>query len=440
MVCVVYISCIIESPKKLVGAHFKRTKKRKQMEIRTLLKNIWSIEELRIKIINTIKYVALFLLISHIAMPGVAIYDTPLEYQRLLSIAASGLSPYLFSTVLVGFFIINTKKRIIYSRILTLIIAAVQAPILYGFIQTANLLSPNTSLALFMVINVASSALCIFLAERISEKGICDGRDVLMGVSVLLLLPEAIFSQLFSRPDSHGFFFVIFDIALMVFSLGIAILLSQTLLNIPLKIRNGENKNELTEKDTQILLKLNPGDDYPINFALIIPFSLLSIFQNYTGLIISYSDTFKCFFTFIVTIASTFFYVSRHITPDMIKSSYRSLLIKFNLMPSPEIVEENIIVEESSYDSLLTNATLITASCLSLLSIIPIVGPHLGVSPTYANLIGGASAIFVVNFIMGALRNIEMYLQQYGFESLEKINGESIIGKEVFYLPVEESE
>lgn len=108
-------------------------------------------------------------------------------------------------------------------------------------------------------------------------------------------------------------------------------------------------------------------------------------------------------------------------------------------MPTPEIVEENIIVEESRYDNLLTNTTLITAICLSLLSTFPIIGPHLGISSTYSTLIGGASMIFVVNFIMGALRNIEMHLQQYGFESLEEINQESVIGKEVFYLPAEES-
>ncbi|NUO00447.1 MAG: hypothetical protein HUU01_07490 [Saprospiraceae bacterium] len=407
----------------------------------TMLKNIWSIEELRIKIINTIKYVAPFVLMSYIRMPEVVVLEG-MSKDPYLSIAALGIMPYIASTVFVSFFISDEKKRAVYSKIIALVAAAIQAFGVFMLLQSVNLLPLAFNPLLFILINVASSAFCIFLAEKISEKGICNGRDLLMAVSVLSIAPKAIFDQFSNRINTGEPLFFIFDIALLLICFIIAILISQTLISLPIKVFSKTNESELIEKNAHILMKMNPAGDYSINCIMAIQFIPLSIMTIFFDLknTFSLSDTWKCIIIFTTILLSTFFYILKYTSPGIIKRNFLFLLNKSNLMPSSEIHEDDISVDENQYDKLIISTTIINAFCLSFLSILPIVGQYWGILFEYTTLIGGASIIFLVNAITAALYHIDLYLRQYGVETFEEICKGTLIGEEVFYLPYDEYE
>jgi preprotein translocase subunit SecY len=401
------------------------------MKILTLLRHVWSIEDLRVKIYYTLIYTGIFIGISYVLMPGIVMHESVFD-NPFVSIAALGLAPYISSTVLVGFFTANESKRIKYSRILAIIIAAIQAPSIYLYLQSSFLIIPNWSLLLFVLISTATTAVCIYISEKITEKGICDGRDLLMGVSTLLVLPKAVLFEFSIGLANNQLFFFIFDLLLLFLSVGIALLLSQSLINIPIQIASeGETGNQ---KEENILTKLNPADDYPINFAMAIqflPLTFIGYFTDSTRHLV-FSDSLKCIILFLITFIATFVFVARQVTPQSIIDNFVALKGQENSHIGT--TKEKFSIKENEFEKIIFKGTVVNASLLGFLAILPIVSTHLGVSIKYGELIGGASIIFVVNFVTGALYTFDNYLYQNGFETFEELCHGRLLGKDSFYL------
>jgi len=407
------------------------------MKLISLLTNIWSIDELKKKIFYTLLFTGIYIFLSYVIMPGLVIQENIREFQYI-AIAPFGLLPYVYSTVLVGLFTQNERKFKIYSWVIALVITILQEPAIFSWLVYLNLLSPGMNLFLYLFMSLIGTSVCIYIAEKITEKGICNGRDLLMGVSVIVFLPKTFASQFLERLDNHQLLFFVLDLMLMLLPLGIAIFISQALVRVPIKTSTEEDTGNTVETNTHILIKLNSVADYPINFAIaiqLISLTVLNFFMD-TSKALLFSDLTQSLVLFAITFLSTFLYTARCITPETIKKQFLALTASFRIdVEDQPLLEKNVVVKEEFYERLLLKATFVNACCLGLMAILPIILPKLGISINLAGLISSASIIFVVNSVFGALYNIDEYLYQFDFETIEAINGASLIGKEVFYLP-----
>src|SRR5919107_875656 len=129
----------------------------------TSIKNIFAIEDLRTRILNTLFFIAIYRLGSYVVLPGVdptrlktgaagffCLFGTPLRGALSnASIFALGIMPYISASIVLQLLTIavpyfqklqkegesGRKKINQYTRILTILITAAQS---FGFIQTIN--------------------------------------------------------------------------------------------------------------------------------------------------------------------------------------------------------------------------------------------------------------------------------------------------------------
>ena len=199
------------------------------------IKNIWKVEELRKRIILTLSLILIYRIGSFVMLPGVDA-DAVLKnsaskesggggIEDLLSlfsgggfsnvsIMALGIMPYISASIimqLLGMAVPavqkmqnegeSGRKQINnYTRILTIIICALQAPSyisLYASqIPGALPEDPGTMWwAQSVIVLVAGSMFAVWLGERITDRGIGNGISLLITVGILARLPQAFLTE-----------------------------------------------------------------------------------------------------------------------------------------------------------------------------------------------------------------------------------------------------
>ena len=188
----------------------------------TTIKNIFSIEDLRVRILNTIGFLIIFRLGSYIVLPGVdpnllagnqgGIFDllnTLLggSFSRA-SIFALGIMPYISASIVVQLLTVavphftkmqkegdsGRKKINQFTRVLTIAITAAQS---YGYLRTTINSEALTNPGMFwtissIVILVSGTMFCMWLGERITDKGIGNGISMLIMIGIVSRFPAAI--------------------------------------------------------------------------------------------------------------------------------------------------------------------------------------------------------------------------------------------------------
>jgi len=200
----------------------------------TNLKNIWKVEELRQRILLTLGLVLAYRIGSFVILPGInygalesasaGSSDTQKGIENLLSlfsgggftnasIMALGIMPYISASIimqLLGMAVPAVQKlqnegesgrKVInnYTRILTIIICALQAPsYLKMYVAQKGALPADASSIWWMqtiLILVAGSMFAVWLGERITEKGLGNGISLLIAVGILSRLPGAFIAE-----------------------------------------------------------------------------------------------------------------------------------------------------------------------------------------------------------------------------------------------------
>lgn len=175
------------------------------IEMRRLLqniKNVFSIEELRVRIFNTIKFLLLFRLGSYIVLPGVDPSKLIREAKGILGILDTflggafsnaslfglGIMPYISASIAIQLLTVvlpyfqrlqkeghSGRKRLgKITKILTILIAMLQS---VGYVSVtvsddALLLSRVTFTIVSMTVLTAGTMFCMWLGDRITHKGI----------------------------------------------------------------------------------------------------------------------------------------------------------------------------------------------------------------------------------------------------------------------------
>ena len=211
------------------------------------LRNIFKIDDLRTRIVNTLLFLLIYRLAAHVVLPGV----DPTQLAGLknqtsggilglldmfaggafsqASIVALGIMPYISASIVVQLLGIavpyfqklqkegesGRKKLNQFTRILTVIVVVFQAP---GYLINLKSQAPGAiiayahpdiiSPAFFMIsstlIIVAGTLFIMWLGERITEKGIGNGISLIIMTGIIARLPFALRDEFLSRLNEGG--------------------------------------------------------------------------------------------------------------------------------------------------------------------------------------------------------------------------------------------
>jgi preprotein translocase subunit SecY len=437
------------------------------------IKNIWSIEELRDKILLTLGLLFIFRVGSNVVLPGIDHTSlSGLESQTesgLLgilnaftggafanaSILALGIMPYISASIVIQLMAVavpaiqkmdkegesGRKKKNQLTRSLTILITAAQAP---GYL--ANLMAQGVQLTiptqLFwtmgIIVLIAGTVFAMWLGERITDKGIGNGISLLIMIGIIATLPQSFLQELFSRFESQGGGLVIFIIELAVLFVVIiaAVALVQAVRQVPVqyakRVAGGRIAQGVGSARDYIPLKVNAAGVMPIIFAqaiMFIPITVLSYAGGAEGagwIITVFSDIAGFWYNLVfavLIILFTYFYTAIQInTNQMAEDLKRNGGFIPGIKPGKQTAE--------FIDTVLSRITLPGSIFLAILAILPAFAMQANVNMQFAYFFGGTSLLIMVGVVLDTLQQIESYLLARHYDGLMKsgrIKGRSTI-------------
>ena len=274
------------------------------------LKNIWSIEDLRNRILITILFVAIYRFGSFVVLPGINPADLAhLQNQTsegllaLLnmfsggafsnaSIFALGIMPYISASIVIQLLGIavpyfqklqrdgesGRTKMNQYTRYLTIMILLVQAPayLLNLRAQAGTALNASLDWTMFMItstiILAAGSMFILWLGERITDKGIGNGISMIILVGIIARLPESFIQEVasrFSKVSAGGLVMFLVELVVLLLVIAAAILLVQGVRKVPVQYAKRVVGNKQVGGARQYIpLKVNAAGVMPIIFEI----------------------------------------------------------------------------------------------------------------------------------------------------------------------------
>ncbi len=428
------------------------------------LKNIWSIEELRKRIIYTLALILIYRVGSYVVLPGIDPQILALEgsQEGLLglfnmfaggsfsraSIFALGVMPYISASIfmqLAGIVVPQISKlqkeesgrRKVnqYTRYLTVIVTAFQASAYVAYLRTqsAGAIVPEFGTFMFwlstVVVLTAGTLFVMWLGEKITDRGIGNGVSLLIMVGIFARLPESLFQEFAAKNLGGGGGLLIFLIEMAFFIAVIVglILLTQGVRRIPLNyarrvIGSTNAAREITGGSRDFIpLKVNSAGVMPIIFAqaiMFIPATLIGFTDSETaqGVVRSLSDYTSASYNIvyaILVIAFTYFYTALIFNPtEMADNLKRNNSFIPGVKPGEPTA--NYIA------TIMDRITLPGALFLAIAGVLPGVAALLGVTSGFASFYGGTSMLIGVGVILDTLQQIESHLLMRRYDGLMK--------------------
>jgi preprotein translocase subunit SecY len=218
----------------------------------TTIKNIFSIEDLRIRILNTLGFLIIFRLGSYIVLPGIdpnlldtgskgGIFDLINTFLggsfNRASIFALGIMPYISASIIIQLLTVafapfqkmqkegesGRKKLNQYTRVLTIVITAFQSyAYINGTIEPASIIQPGFFFYFSsIVILVAGTMFCMWLGERITDKGIGNGISMLIMIGIVSRFPGAIINEVMDKQVGGALILILEILALFFVVVGV---------------------------------------------------------------------------------------------------------------------------------------------------------------------------------------------------------------------------
>ncbi len=428
------------------------------------LKNIWTIDELRKRILVTLMLVLVYRLGCYVVLPGISPADLDAlsnftnksGLMQLLdmfsggafsqaSIFALGIMPYITASIviqLLGMVLPSFQKMQRegesgrqklnqYTRYLTVLILLLQGPAYLVNLQMQVVAAGSTAhmgfwtVAYLTLILAAGSMFIMWLGERITDRGIGNGISFIILVGIIARLPEALQFEFISRlPGSTGsqgglIMFVVEILLLFAVTVG-AVLLVQGTRKVPVQYAKRMVGNRQYGGARQYIpLKVNAAGVMPIIFAqaiMFIPITLAGFgSQNQgSGFVAAFSDIngfWYNFVYFILIVLFTYFYTAVTVRPAQIAED-----LKRNNGFIPGVKPGK---KTSDYlDSILSRITLPGSIFLGIVAILPAFARFFGISQNFAQFFGGTSLLILVGVVLDTLMQIESQLKMHHYDGL----------------------
>jgi preprotein translocase subunit SecY len=430
------------------------------------LKNIWSIEELRSKILVTLFLIFIYWFGNHIVLPGLdpaALDKVKGSATGLLglfdqfagggfsqaSILALGIMPYISASIFMQLMTIlvpqlqkvqkegdsGRKKINQWTRYLTVIVTAFQAAAYVGFLNSgdyklAHIASYEPYFAFSTVtILTAGTLFVMWLGEKITDKGLGNGTSIIIMVGILGRLPQSIAQEFVAKQAKGGGGMLIFliEIAVLIAIIMGLIVLVQGVRKITINYAKQIVGNRQVGGARQFLpLKVNSSGVMPIIFAQAIIFipTIFAGFQGGEGIMKVLNDHSSVWYMLIysvLVIGFTFLYTALIFNPKQIAED-----LKRNNGFIPGVKPGQPTADYIG--SVMDKITLPGAVLLAFVGILPGFAQKFGVTSGFSSFFGGTSLLIMVGVVLDTLQQIETQLLMRQYDGL--MSGGRIQGRQ----------
>ncbi len=430
------------------------------------IKNIWTIEELRKRLLATLLLVLVYRLGCYIVLPGISPSDldalskftSSSGLMQLLdmfsggafsqaSIFALGIMPYITASIviqLLGMVLPSFQKMQRegesgrqklnqYTRYLTVLILLLQGPaylvnLQVQVSQAGGAISMGFwTVAYLTIILAAGSMFIMWLGERITDRGIGNGISFIILVGIIARLPGAIFYEFTSRlPGATGsegglVMFIVELLLLFAVTVG-AVLLVQGTRKVPVQYAKRIVGNRQYGGARQYIpLKVNAAGVMPIIFAqaiMFIPITLAGFGTNEgsSGFFRTFADVNGFWYNlvyFVMIVAFTYFYTAITVRPtDMAEQLKRNNGFIPGIKPGKKTAEY--------LDQIMSRITLPGSLFLGVVAILPAFARVFGISQNFSQFFGGTSLLILVGVVLDTLTQIESHLMMHHYDGLMK--------------------
>lgn len=431
------------------------------------LKNIWSIEDLRKRILYTLGLVLVYRIGSYVVLPGV----DPSQLAGLqaqgseglmgllnmfsggafsnASVFALGIMPYITASIVVQLFVMvvpafqkmqrdgesGRRKMNQITRWLTILVCILQGPayitnMIYQLGATSTAIYPFDGSApspFFWISSVliltAGTLFVMWLGEHITDKGVGNGISLLIMVGIIARLPFALAAEFMARlTENGGLVMFLFEIVVLLAVILAVILLVQGTRRVPVQYAKRIVGNKQYGGVRQYIpLKVNAAGVMPIIFAQAIMFLPIMFMgfnnaDNASKFAMAFSD-FNGFWynlTFgILVILFTYFYTAIAINPNqMAEDMKRNGGFIPGVKPGKKTAEY--------LENILSKITLPGSFFLAIVAVLPAIIRLFGVNTQFAQFYGGTSLLIMVGVILDTLQQVESYLLMRHYDGLTK--------------------
>lgn len=418
------------------------------------VKNIFSIEDLRVRIMNTIGFLIIFRLGSFIVLPGVdpsLLGEAPEGIFGLIdtflggafsnaSIFGLGIMPYISASIVLQLLTVGVpyfqkmqkegesgRKRINQiTRVLTILITIAQGiGYVSATIMPTGAVMVSSTLFMFssLVLLSAGTMFCMWLGEKITEKGIGNGISMLIMIGIISRFPGAIIAEGLEKGTS-GMLLLLIEAAVLFFVVVGVIALTEATRRIPVQYAKQVVGGKVYGGQRQYIpIKVNASGVMPIIFAqslMFVPALIAQIWAsendiaNYIGATFSDFTSWQYNLLFAaMIILFTFFYTAITVNPEQIAEDMKR---NGGFVPGikPGAPTSEFI------DGIISKITLPGSILLAAVAILPALAIISGVGGEFAQFYGGTSLLIMVGVIMDTLRQIESYLLMRHYEGMMK--------------------
>lgn len=432
------------------------------------LKNIWTIEELRKRLLITVLLVFIYRVGCYVVLPGIspsdidalANFTNKSGLMQLLdmfsggafsqaSIFALGIMPYITASIVIqlcGMVLPSfqkmqregesgRQKMNQYTRYLTVVILCMQAPAYLINLQLqVNSAANGTTLDLgiwmttyLTIILAAGSMFIMWLGERITDRGVGNGISFIILVGIIARLPSALMFEFTNRMPGQGsgqgglVMFLVEIVLLFAVTVG-AVLLVQGTRKVPVQYAKRIIGNRQYGGARQYIpLKVNAAGVMPIIFAqaiMFIPITLAGFgsSEGTSGFYAAFSDINGFWYNlvyFILIVAFTYFYTAITVRPtQMAEDMKRNNGFIPGVKPGKKTAEY--------LDSIMSRITLPGSLFLGIVAILPAFARFFGISQNFAQFFGGTSLLILVGVVLDTLQQIESHLMMHHYDGLMK--------------------
>lgn len=317
------------------------------------IKNIWSVEELKKRIIYTLLLILVYRIGSYVILPGInsdALVSNSSNDGGILglinifaggafgrvSVMSLGIMPYISASIvmqLLGLAVpavqkmqregeSGRKKINRLTRYLTIVICVFQG------ISYLNMYAKPSVYAEFVdsplwwvqsvVILTAGTMFVTWLGERITDRGVGNGVSLIIAIGILANLPMALLGEFGLKASNGGMVLLLVELVALYFVIILTVLLVQGTRRIPVhsakRIVNqrGGRQAVSAAKRSFIPLKINQAGVMPIIFAQALMFLPAFIWRGFNDVAgFWYNLVF-----FILIVMFTYFYTAITMNPN----------------------------------------------------------------------------------------------------------------------------
>ena len=421
------------------------------------LKNMYKIEELRMRVLYTVGLLLVYRLGCFVVIPGInpnalgagSALANQMDSNALLglldvfsggafanaAILALGVMPYITASIIIQLLGImvpavqklqkegesGRRKMNQWTRLLTIGVLCIQGP---AYVANLHMQMPQAfvyggTFAFFAyatVILIAGTMFTMWLGERITDKGIGNGVSMIIMIGIVARLPQALLAEFTARVSTSTGSLIMFVVELallfLVFLVSIAVI--QAVRKVPVQYAKRIVGNKQYGGVRQYIpLKMNAANVMPIIFAQ----ALVMIPAFIPGLQGAFSNMQGFWYNFtlaVLVIAFTYFYTAIIINPQMMADDMKR---NGGFIPGVKPGKQTV----SYIDTIMTRITLPGSIFLALVAIMPgLAMKFLGVQQQFAYFYGGTSLLIMVGVVLDTLKQIESYLLMRHYDGLMK--------------------